>query len=202
MDAARDGKTRVVMLLLEAGANPSAQTTHGRTALSIAEENQHEEVARLLREAGAVKAAPLPDPAAIPWPATGEPDRSSPESVLYGYMLAMNRWEVDAANKWKPDTQEFMDRLNAIFAEFCTDDTRKYRRQAGFSYGTPPTYDPEKEYLTHINYCTPRRAELTTRDTKWNFDRIYIVEKKKDGWRLRSKKNRPVGSNEWTNDIL
>jgi ankyrin repeat protein len=52
MWAAQTGQANTVRLLLHHGAAVSAKSTEGLTALRIAEQENHEEVARLLREAG------------------------------------------------------------------------------------------------------------------------------------------------------
>jgi ankyrin repeat protein len=51
--AAADGDPEIVRLLLAAGADPTARTTDGKTAASIALERNHPEIAELLRKHGA-----------------------------------------------------------------------------------------------------------------------------------------------------
>jgi len=48
-----DDRQQVVRLLLEAGADPNIEDDRGKPALSYALENDHEEVAQMLRQAGA-----------------------------------------------------------------------------------------------------------------------------------------------------
>ena len=57
MAAAKGGRTKIVSILLKAGADVNA-SVEGRTALSIALENQHTDVVDLLRAAGASPASP------------------------------------------------------------------------------------------------------------------------------------------------
>jgi ankyrin repeat protein len=51
--AAQRGHVKVVKYLIKHGANINAKKKNGDTALSLAENNSHTEVARILREAGA-----------------------------------------------------------------------------------------------------------------------------------------------------
>jgi ankyrin repeat protein len=52
MNAAAMGQNRMVKALLEVGANPKAKDKDGKTALMLANEKEHAEVVRLLREGG------------------------------------------------------------------------------------------------------------------------------------------------------
>jgi ankyrin repeat protein len=49
IEAALGGHARVVQLLIETGADPSFQDAAGKTALEVAEQRGHAEVAALLR---------------------------------------------------------------------------------------------------------------------------------------------------------
>ena len=49
MHAAENGHTTTVQALLDAGANAGHKCKDGRTALSIAKKNKHEEVVKCLR---------------------------------------------------------------------------------------------------------------------------------------------------------
>ena len=53
MCATRNGHLNVVQYLIKEGANPNIKNNEGKTALDLAEENRHEEVAEFLRNAGA-----------------------------------------------------------------------------------------------------------------------------------------------------
>jgi ankyrin repeat protein len=55
--AARNGSTKIVKALLEAGADINAKTKKGQTPLFMAETNKQDEVIALLKEKGAVSAA-------------------------------------------------------------------------------------------------------------------------------------------------
>ncbi|MGC8923596.1 MAG: ankyrin repeat domain-containing protein [Candidatus Micrarchaeia archaeon] len=52
MYAARDGRTEIVKLLLEKGADVNAKDILGLTALRYAAENGHKDVVELLKKAG------------------------------------------------------------------------------------------------------------------------------------------------------
>jgi ankyrin repeat protein len=55
MEAARTGNLELVRALLGAGAHVHLQAGNGWTALQAAENHEHSEVARILRDAGAEK---------------------------------------------------------------------------------------------------------------------------------------------------
>ena len=55
MMAAGSGKTDVVQLLLQHGANPNLKTTFGSSALKMAEENGRADTSAILRSAGAIE---------------------------------------------------------------------------------------------------------------------------------------------------
>ena len=62
--AARHGQAEAVRLLLEGGASVGATTGGGASALLVASDKGHLEIARLLREAGAATDQAMNDP---PW---------------------------------------------------------------------------------------------------------------------------------------
>ena len=53
MIAAAGNRTDIATMLIKAGADPSIKSEDGRTALTIAESNNSDEVAKLLKQAGA-----------------------------------------------------------------------------------------------------------------------------------------------------
>jgi ankyrin repeat protein len=55
MFAAQHGNIEIVRHLLEHGADFDARGEHGLTVLGFAQQNGHDEIARLLEQAGAAK---------------------------------------------------------------------------------------------------------------------------------------------------
>jgi len=53
MDAAMEGHTSTVQVLLAKGADVNAKSKFGSTALRLAKEKEHKEIVRILKEAGA-----------------------------------------------------------------------------------------------------------------------------------------------------
>lgn len=207
MAAAQRGHLPIVKLLVAAGANVNAATSDGRTALSIAQERKHDDIATLLAEIGAAGASPLPTPIPIPWPvvdATTEfCDFSAPEKVLRGFILAMNRWEaraheLDEAAERALTTanQQVMLEMQQVFDTYCTPIARPYGRLG--SYQIPPEYQPT-ESLIAISLVDTRRAELVTRGRHGTSEReyLYVALKKKGRWLIESKKCRLPGGTTW-----
>lgn len=130
------------------------------------------------------------------------PDYSTPESVVYGFILAMHDWEaaaakLDKSKRTEADKRRELKSMNQIFARYCTLKKRPYGRLG--SYQIPPEYDP-KEALIDVTYKTKTRAELTTRSKKEGCDYLYVVLKKDGAWRIDSKKIRDAGGSwlQWT----
>jgi hypothetical protein len=200
MSAAGSGHAPIVQMLLAAGADVNACTTAGATSLEFAKINKHAQVVKILQSAGGKGAAKQPKPTVIAWPKVDQTlkyvDHSQPESVLYSFIFAMNRWEKAAA-KAKASHAVIDKQMQALFDRFCTKKKRPYGR-AG-SYSTPPEYNPKTESLLAIDMASASRAELTTRkkDEEW----LYVFLKKKGGWLLDSRKYRPVGG-KWMNYYL
>jgi NTF2 fold immunity protein/Ankyrin repeats (3 copies)/Ankyrin repeats (many copies) len=204
MWAAGEGNEAIVRLLLAGGANVNASASDGRTALSFARNNGHSHIAKLLTDAGGAEMA-IPKPAKIAWPKVDESgdtcDHSTPEAVLRGFICAMNKWEAYAAilGMLPANRQNLLESMQAVIDRFCTMKKRPFGR-AG-SYQIPPEYDPNDEHLIEVNAVSRTRVELTTRCERPNeHEYLYVVMKKKDGWRLDSKLTRLIGGKwmKWT----
>jgi uncharacterized protein len=206
--ASQKGDVEVVALLLDKGAHVNAAAADGRTPLRQAQVGKHADVAKMLESAGGTAESPLPKVVVIPWPgvdATGAAiDYAEPEKVLRSFILAMNRWEREAAvlgqTPGGPATNEtILASMQAVFGSFCTPAKRPYGR-AG-SYQIPPAYDPDDEVLIGSVLVKPGRAELTTRTSRVEAEHLYVLLKKGGRWLVDSKKRRLVGTS-WSNAIL
>ncbi|REK28190.1 MAG: hypothetical protein DWQ42_05590 [Planctomycetota bacterium] len=123
-------------------------------------------------------------------------NEQSPEKVLRGFISSMHRWELDAwarsrAVRDMPDPSsyqaEVMEKMKAIFAEFCTSKERPYGRQGSFQ--KPPEYDPHAEEVVEINHVSPHRTEITTqRSTGFSEKRRYVLLKENGRWRIDNAK--------------
>jgi hypothetical protein len=50
MQAALVGKTEIVKILLDAGADPTVKDTGGRTAIDYAEDQKHDDIVQLIKQ--------------------------------------------------------------------------------------------------------------------------------------------------------
>lgn len=212
MTASKRGSMPIVKLLIATGANVNAANIRGQTALGFAQTHNHTDIVALLTGMGAVGTTPQPSPIPIPWPSIDEStkffDHSSPEKVLRGFILAMNRWELKAheLSQTAKQTQvsalePILEEMKQVFDTFCTPIDRKFGRYG--SYQIPPEYQPT-EFLIEINMVKPSRAELITHGGQGFIEKenLYVVLKKKGRWLIDSKKYRVPGSKLWDKAIL
>ncbi len=199
--AAAKGRLSLVEALVAAGADIVASKCDGQTALALAQSNRRSDVAEFLAMSGASAENRLPVPSRIPWPASGTHTEktfvSGPEAVLRGFILAMHDYELAAARA--TSNAEIHVLMQVVFDRFCTQKPRPYGRYGSFQ--SPPEYDPDGEYLVSIELVNSRRAELSTRDDRWNQENLYVVLKQRKHWRLDSKKRRLIGG-QWSAAIL
>jgi ankyrin repeat protein len=216
MIAAQRGHLGIARRLAEAGADPGALDRSGRSALALAEEGHHAELAAFLRTLPGSEPAPPPLPKIIPWPALDYdlggpiPDGASPAQVARGFILAMYRWETaahlaieEADAKGAPsDMNAALAQARAIRDLYCTAKKRAYSRA---SVGCPPYFAANLAMLAE-EYPKPRRCEILTRnaaDSPGDFAEILFVLLQKQGrWRIDSAKNRLVGELSWSGMIL
>lgn len=211
MVAARAGHTDAVFALLTAGADVHQQTKAGCNALSMSESNHHHEITTLLKQHGAQLPQLLPE-IYLPWPLLAEDlsnvDDADPVSVLRGFILAMNHWEMDCGQHFQLVGFENLDWTfinqgqEAVFLRFCTLKPRPYGRHGSFS-ALQPDYTPE-ESLLEMN-IDGSRAQLMTRqapDKSVRCENIYVLVRKNKQWRVDSKKYRVFGAVKWDQGIL
>lgn len=194
MTSAQMGCVDIVQPLLDAGADPEAVAKDGRTALSMAEQKRHAEVIALLQKVGTPQARKSTKTTPLVWPPLLEKrgKEDAPETVLFGFIHAMNRWEKEAARLFKANGQDFTDEslqaLRSIFSEYCTPRARDRPYGRNGSFQTPPEYDPAREDLLEVRPESPRRVVLVTRSARLNWRYRYVLLKQKGRWFLDSKK--------------
>jgi hypothetical protein len=197
MAAARMGDEEAVRLLLAAGANPNARSADGRSVLDFALLSRKPKVRAMLEQAGASLSPPVEEPATLPWLVAeaegGEP--STPEATLYGFIVAMNRWEGEAARLSKSRSQkaseQLLDTMQAVFDAYCTPRPRPFGRNGSFN--VPPEYNPQEEALLERVLERSNRAILITRNKRLLRENRYVALKRGGKWLLDNKKIRALG---------
>lgn len=121
---------------------------------------------------------------------------STPEAVLRGFIAAMNRWEIEswaasqvAQKTTTPDSYWplVIERMNAIFAAFCTPRERPNGRNGVFSH--PQEYDPDTESILAITDESPRRVRIITRQhTGFKNKCQYVLLKQQGQWRIDNRR--------------
>ena len=91
-------------------------------------------------------------------------DFDDPEAVVASFVRAMNAWELEAAGLPKEDRAdswaEVRQKMDSVFAEFCTSEDRPYGRQGAFQ--SPPEYDPAREEVFRVTLESPKKAFVDT----------------------------------------
>lgn len=212
MLAASGGQAEIIRTLLEHAARVDVVNSTGQNALSTCDPGESDgpaQVRRILVEAGATAASPVPEPPALPWPSVtlGNTAYEDPVAVVRGYIIQLAKWEREVVTK---DAQGLIAPLDlvALFQQrdelaaiFLSDRVRTYRPH---SFGTPPEVD-ERETLHAIDYPKPTRCELLVRDSvdhPFRSERLYTVVKKRGEWRLDTLKARPLGTTAWRQRLL
>ena len=218
MIAAQRGNFAIAKQLLAAGANPGLLDRQGKSALALAEEAKHDEMAAFLRTIpGAAPALPR-EPDTILWPDIDEvvtnplPDDTSPIQIVRGYILAMYHWETSAYQEMKKarengshfDFDPCIEKVRAIRGRYGTAKKRVYERS---SVGFPSEFNADllllAEEYPSAGKCTvltryPKNAQPIQRNTEI----LFMLLKKQGQWRIDSIKNRSIGAQEWRQVIL
>ena len=113
------------------------------------------------------------------------------KKLVRGFVAAMNKWEHSSARE--ANAKKRLAAMNAVFGDYCTVKERKHGRFG--SFGMPPEYDPKTEQIREVTATTTSRIEVLTDRKVLGMDRrrIYVVVKKKDGWRIDSAKQSSGG---------
>lgn len=133
-------------------------------------------------------------------------DKIAIETLLQGFISEMNAWEVycnaleNEDLDVKQETKLQRAKLADIFNRYCTQKERKYGRIDNISYGAAGSYGYNKseEKITEIKLIKPGRIEVKTERQKPMEELyLYVVFKKKDGWRIDSKKRFSSWKKKW-----
>ena len=132
-----------------------------------------------------------------------------PATVVRKFIAAMHAWELSAAASAKladaagesfgDPKYGVLDRMAAVFAEYCTPKARPYGRNGSFA--TPPEYDPASEEILSTLVESPRRAVVETqRRSGFGNRMLYVLARRKGRWLLDSAKFQIGGG--WENGCL
>ena len=223
MIAAQRGFPDIVKRLVDAGADARLADRSGSSALSLAKQAGHEEVAAFLLAISGAVPAPPPKPKLIPWPEVewedarlpgaevSIPDGATPAQIARAYILAMYRWETAAYKADKKASGLNPAEFSAVLAEavkirdrYCTAKKRVYRRA---SIGYPPEFDESLALLSE-EYPGQRKCEILTRNIEAEpggsvyREILFTLIQKAGQWRIDSARQRLVGELSWDRVIL
>ncbi len=136
--------------------------------------------------------APAPSRYARP---VNQPTKS-PCDVLLAFITAMHEWEKEA---WQESRRTRSDanpsayqvgveqRMNAIFAAYCTPKKRPYGRQGSFQH--PPEYDPATEKILEVVEASPQRVVIHTQQESGFRNRCqYVLLHQRGQWLIDSRR--------------
>lgn len=121
-------------------------------------------------------------------------DTRSPEEVLLAFIAAMNNWEKQCWEDYrKQQTSGYdperlcrnLERMNAIFAEYCIPKKRPYGRAGAFQ--NPPEYDPDGETIVEAEHFPGKTIIHTQQHTGLRNKCRYVLIKKGGRWLIDSK---------------
>jgi hypothetical protein len=120
----------------------------------------------------------------------------TPRDVLIAFITAMHKWEVESwehsrrtRNGANPSSYQtdVAQRMNDIFAMFCTTKDRPRGRNGSFQH--PPEYDPATEQILDVAEESSRRAVVHTQQGSGFRNRCqYVLLREGGEWRIDSKK--------------
>jgi len=204
MDAAQAGHEGIVCQLIDAGANPHLLNFQQKNAWSLASDNGHGAIARILEKAGSGPPLPVLPPATLPWPTVTDQmaPTDNPAKVVRAYILAMAAWERAAWEQHNPnrviDPKVWVDQ-QAIVDRCCTQKRRAYKKM---SYGSSPRHAPEDGLLS-VTMISPSKAEvIVLHDGIPEYEYCFVVHRKHGEWRIDNLKSRLRGLEEWSRAIL
>jgi len=202
MDAAQAGHESIVCQLINAGANPHLLDFQQKNAWSLASDNGHGAIAKILERAGSGPPPAVPPPVTLPWPEVTDQmaPTDDPAKVVRAYILAMAAWERAAWEQHNPnraiDPKIWADQ-QAIVDRYCTQKRRTYKNM---SYGNPPGHAPEDRLLS-VTMISPSKADVIVLHVP-EYEYCFVVHRKHGEWRIDSLKSRLRGLEEWNRAIL
>lgn len=203
MTAGQLGHTGMVALLLEAGADPHLLDHRGENAWSLAKAQGREAVLPLLEAAGTGPPPARPEEPSLPWPKVEEgAERSTPETVVRAYILAMEVWEKtgDARGLEAARDPDFWAEQRAIVARCCTPKERAFPVA---SFGSP-TAHAAADRLLSLTLPSPSRAVVIVLHFNGVDDAElrFAVHRKGGEWRIDNLQTRLRGEEKWGRGIL
>ena len=132
--------------------------------------------------------------------------------LVLEFAIKMNEIETDIYLKSEKDEddekdwfEEYNKRYRAVFEAYCTDKKRVYGGNP-HSFGYPPQYSGiESAYEIKVEFKNERKAEVIFKtETKELGDTgyLFVVVKKKNGWKIDSYKEWSNWKKKWVNGIL
>lgn len=120
----------------------------------------------------------------------------APHDVLLAFITAMHEWEKEAwleSRRTRSDTNPsayqlgVAQRMNAIFAAYCTPKQRLQGRNGSFQH--PPEYDPSTEKILDLIEASPMRVLIHTQQESGFRNRCqYVLLQLRGLWRIDSRR--------------
>ena len=131
--------------------------------------------------------------------------------LVLEFAIKMDEIETDIYLKSEKDEdekdwfEEYNKRYRPVFEAYCTDKKRVYGGNP-HSFGYPPQYSGiEASYEIKVEFKNERKAEVIFKtETKEFGDTgyLFVVVKKKTGWKIDSYKEWSNRKKKWVNGIL
>lgn len=139
----------------------------------------------------------------LPWPDPVEgAERSTPETVVRAYILAMAAWEAKGHARGLEAARDpaFWAEQRDIVARCCT---AKQRAIPFASYGSPSKHSQEDRLLSLTVASGPKTEVIVLHfNGVEDFEHRFAVHRKAGEWRIDGLKSRMLGTEKWQRDIV